>query len=120
MYILSPYFVYVYMYVCMYVCMYVSGAVDGSVRLVGGDGRCGVVEVAYNGRWGTICDDGEWDIDDASIVCNQLGYPGPTASISDQLAIYFLCCFSFCALSSEHCQLMASLSLLLLSLFQIS
>ena len=65
--------------------MYVSGVEDGSVRLVGGDGRYGVVEVSYNGRWGTICDDdGEWDIEDASIVCNQLGYPGPIASISDQ------------------------------------
>jgi hypothetical protein len=63
---------------------------DGSVRLVGGDGRYGVVEVSYNGRWGTICDDdGEWDIEDASIVCNQLGYPGPIASISDQYPDYY-------------------------------
>ena len=44
------------------------------MRLVGGSSyNEGVVEVYYNGRWGSVCYYG-WDEHDTNIVCKQLGF----------------------------------------------
>ncbi|XP_041475670.1 deleted in malignant brain tumors 1 protein-like [Lytechinus variegatus] len=50
------------------------------VRLTNGTtGSEGRVEVSYKASWGTICDD-NWDLRDARVVCNMVGFDGALAT----------------------------------------
>ena len=54
--------------------------------MVGGSSESqGRVEIWYNSRWNTVCDD-DWDINDAVVVCQQLGYRG---AITAHQSAYF-------------------------------
>ena len=39
----------------------------------------GIVEIQYNGQWGNICDDYDYDQYEADVICHQLGYTGATS-----------------------------------------
>lgn len=59
----------------MYQCIdFIAQCSDGDLQLVGGPSSDeGRVEYCAGGRWGTICND-TFDLKDATVVCEQLGF----------------------------------------------
>ena len=60
------------------VCVVGLAITGATIRIMdSGTPLTGRVEVYHNGQWGTICHDG-WGINDAKVVCRQLGFPQAT------------------------------------------
>uniref|UniRef100_A0A8C8UDR1 CD163 antigen n=1 Tax=Peromyscus maniculatus bairdii TaxID=230844 RepID=A0A8C8UDR1_PERMB len=58
-----------------------SGKDNSSLSVLYGVSKCsGRLEVKFQGEWGTVCDD-DWDSQDASVVCKQLGCPTAITAI---------------------------------------
>ena len=77
-----------------------SQCTDGDVRLVGGPASNeGVVEVCINSAWGIVCADIYWGVNDAAVICRQLGYQLHGKLLSS----YYICVMLLHINFTGHC-----------------
>ena len=85
------------MHVHYLICLYLYVV---EIRLVNGPTKYeGRVEVYHNVVWGTVCDD-DWDINDAQVVCRQLGF-GP--AITARSGAFYGQCSGLIWLDNVNC-----------------
>ena len=77
-------------YECHFI-LFSLDCVSGDIRLVGygSSGNQGRVEMCYNNQYGTLCSY-SWDINEAIIICKQLGFYGMSF-----ITLFFLYTFIF-------------------------
>ena len=61
-----------------------TGQSRGELRLVRGSATSyiytsGRLEIFMNGRWGTICNDADFGLPEATVTCQQLGWNGASS-----------------------------------------
>lgn len=72
----------------MLILLITIACLSGAIRLVGSQSNStqGRVEICKNNQWGTVCNN-QWDINEAIVVCNQLGYYGNVLLIKNKTVI---------------------------------
>ena len=69
-------------------CFFLAQCTNGNLWLVDGNfDHEGRLEICYNRRWGTVCDD-HWTQNSTNVACRQLGFHDTT---NGTLIFYIVC-----------------------------